>query len=93
MRRVRSRRDEQQAEGRRQGPAARTGKRADRHRRQTADKCAHLLHEAESALNAGDMEQARRLLEQTRRVRPNHEIANEYLADLHFKAQQFELGL
>ncbi|MEO7190273.1 MAG: SNF2-related protein [Vicinamibacterales bacterium] len=68
-------------------------KRTDRHRRQTADKCAHLLYEAESALNAGDMEQARRLLEQILRIRPNHEIANQYLADLHFKAQQFELGL
>jgi superfamily II DNA or RNA helicase len=68
-------------------------KRADRHRRQTADKCAHLLYEAESALNARDVEQARRLLEQILRVRPNHEIANEYLADLHFKAQHFELGL
>jgi predicted Zn-dependent protease len=68
-------------------------KRADRHRRQTADKCAHLLYEAESALNARDVEQARRLLEQILRVRPNHEIATEYLADLHFKAQRFEPGL
>ena len=68
-------------------------KRADRHRRQTADKCAHLLYEAESALNARDAEQARRLLEQILRVRPNHEIANEYLADLHFKAKRYGLGL
>ncbi len=68
-------------------------KRADRHRRQTADKCAYLLFEAESALKARNDEQARRLLEQILRIRPNHEIANQYLADLHFKAQHFDLGL
>lgn len=68
-------------------------KRADRHRRLTADRCADLLYEAESAWDAGNVEQARRLFEQILRIRPNHETANEYLADLHFKAQRFEMGL
>ncbi len=68
-------------------------KRADRHRRLTADKCAYLLCHAESAFAAGQLEPARRLFEQILRIRPTHEIANACLADLHFKAERYEAGL
>jgi superfamily II DNA or RNA helicase len=78
-----------------QGKTARQerAKRAERQRRVDARRCGLLLVDAELAWNARDVAQARRLLERVVRIRPNHQEANEHLAELHFLEQRHAEGL
>ncbi len=67
--------------------------RADAARRADSTRCVDLLVEAELAFELRELDRAQRLLEKIVRIRPNHQAANELLADLHFRAGNDTAGL